>query len=83
MKQLILNILMLILWGITTWLWIPVMIEFLGPLNLFVHIVGAFMYGALLGLFALPVLFQQQRFAVWKVMMWIIMIATIVMLILS
>lgn len=83
MKQLIFSIITLILWGVTTWLWIPVMTEFLGPLNLFVHIVGALMYGALLGLFALLVLFQQQRFAVWKVMTWIIVIATIVMLAIS
>lgn len=83
MKQLIFIVFTLITWGITTWLWIPVMTEFLGPLNLFVHIVGAFMYGALLGLFALPYLFNQQKFTTWKAMLWIIIIATVIMFIIS
>lgn len=83
MKQLVFIVFAIVAWAITTWLWIPVMTEFLGTLNLFIHIIGALMYGALLGLFALPYLFTQQKFMAWKAMLTIIVVATVIMFIIS
>lgn len=83
MKQLLIGLITLIVWGVTAWLWVPVMTELLAPLNWFVHFVGALMFGALIGLFALPYLFGQQRLKPWKAMTVLIVIGTVIMMVLA
>lgn len=83
MKQLLIGVITVIVWGVTAWLWVPVMTELLAPLNWGVHFVGALMFGALIGLFALPYLFGQQRLKPWKAMTAFIVIGTVIMMILA
>ena len=83
MKQLIIGVVTLVVWGVTTWLWVPVMTELLAPLNWVIHFIGALMFGALIGLFSLPYLFGQQRFKPWKAMTLLIIVGAAIMMILA